>query len=92
MAGAGLAGIAIGYIFRLLYAQGQKNSIEVEIKQLLLNAREEAKQITAKAEEEAKEYQANAEANLKEKEEKMTRAEERVFKREEGLDKKQTEL
>ena len=92
MAGSGLAGIAIGYIFRLLYAQGQKNSIEVEVKQLLLNAREAAEKITVEAENKAKEAQIVLEANVKEKEEKLTRAEERVFKREEGLDKKQGEL
>jgi ribonuclease Y len=89
---AGLAGIAIGYIFRWLYGLSQKGSIEVEIKQILLNAREEAKKITATAEEEGKRLSIEAEQELKEKEEKITRAEERVFKREEQIDKKQSEL
>lgn len=89
---AGLAGIAIGYIFRWLYGLSQKGSIEVEVKQLLLNARDEAKKLTAEAEEEGKKKIAEAEIELKEQEDKVTRAEERVFKREEALDKKQTEL
>ena len=89
---AGLAGIAIGYIFRWLYGLSQKGSIEVEIKQILLNAREEAKKITATAEEEGKKILVEAEGELKEQEDKVTRAEERVFKREEALDKKQGEL
>lgn len=89
---AGLAGIVIGYVFRWLYGLSQKGSIEVEIKQILLNAREDAKKITAEAEEEGKQRVAEAEAEIKEKEDKITRAEERVFKREEALDKKQDEL
>ncbi len=89
---AGLSGIAIGYVFRLLYGLSQKGSIEVEVKQLLLNAREDAKKITSEAEYQAKAAQSAIEVEIKEKEDKITRAEERVFKREEGLDKKQTEL
>jgi len=87
-----LVGAAVGYVFRLYFAQAKKNSIEIEVKQLLLNAREEAKKITAQAEDEAKQRISAAETEIKEKEEKVLRAEERVFKREEGLDKKQDEL
>ncbi len=89
---AGLAGIAIGYVFRWLYGLSQKGSVEVEVKQLLLDAREEAKKITVEAEAEAKQKIAAAELELKDKEEKVTRAEDRIFKREEALDKKQSEL
>ncbi|MDP4020874.1 MAG: ribonuclease Y [Candidatus Adlerbacteria bacterium] len=89
---AGLAGIVIGYVFRWLYGLSQKGSIEVEIKQILLNAREEAKKITVAAEEEGKQRVVEAEGELKEKEDKVTRAEERVFKREEALERKQGEL
>ncbi len=89
---AGLAGIAIGYIFRWLYGLSQKGSIEVEIKQILFAAREEADKITAEAEAKARELQTAAESTLKEKEEKLARQEERMFKREEALDKKSAEL
>ncbi len=89
---AGLMGAVIGYVFRLLLSLGRKNSIEVEIKQILLEAREDAKNITNTAEEEAKQKVATAEVELREKEDKITRAEERVFKREESLDRKQREL
>lgn len=92
MALSGLAGIAIGYIFRWLYGLSQKGSVEVEVKQILLNAREEAEKITAESENRAKEVLSAAENSLKDKEEKVTRQEERVFKREEALDKKQGEL
>src|SRR3989344_5729102 len=89
---AGLAGIAIGWVFRWLYGLSKKGSIEVEIKQILSNAREEAKKITAAAEDAGKQKVVEAEGELKEKEDKIPRTEERVFKREESLDKKQGEL
>ena len=92
MALAGLAGIVIGYIFRWLYGLSQKGSVEVEVKQILLDAREEAKKITVESESAAKELQTVAESALKEKEEKGVAREERIFKREEALDKKQVEL
>ena len=89
---AGLGGAVIGFVFRWLLVLSRKGSIEVEIKQILLDAREEAKKITGSAEEQAKQSALAAEETLKEKEEKLTRAEERVFKREEQIDKKQGEL
>jgi ribonuclease Y len=89
---AGLVGIGVGFVFRWLLALSRKGSIEVEVKQLLLDAREEAKKITTEAEDKAKTAQAEIEGEIKEKEEKINRAEDRVFKREEALDKKQAEL
>jgi len=89
---AGLVGAVVGYVFRWLLILGRKGSIEVEIKHILLDAREEAKKITVQAEEEAKQKLTLADAELREKEDKVTRAEDRVFKREEALDRKQQEL
>ncbi len=87
-----LVGVIIGYLFRWLFVLARKSSIEVEIKHLLFNAKEEAKKITDRAEEEAKKNAALIEAEVREKEDKVLRMEERVFKREETLDKKQAEL
>jgi ribonuclease Y len=89
---SGLVGACIGYVFRWLLVLGRKGSIEVEIKQILLDARENATRITVTAEEEARQKLALAEADLRDKEEKITRGEDRVFKREEALDRKQQEL
>lgn len=85
-------GAAIGYVFRWLLVLSRKGSIEVEIRQILFNAREEAKKITVAAEEEGKQKLVAAEAELKEEENKVARQEERIFKREETLEKKQQEL
>jgi ribonuclease Y len=89
---SGLGGGVIGFVFRWLLVLSRKGSIELEVKQLLLDAREDAKRITTEAEDKAKEVIVAAESSLAEKEEKVARQEERVFKREETLDKKQGEL
>lgn len=87
-----LLGAVIGYVFRWLLVLSRKGSIEVEVKQLMLDAREKADKLLAEAEVAAKEKATAIEASVLEKEEKITRQEERVFKREETLDKKQQEL
>jgi ribonuclease Y len=92
LASSTAVGAAVGYFFRLYFAQAKKNSIEIEVKQLMLQAKEEAKKIAAQAEEEGLARVAQAEAEIKEKEEKVTRQEERIFKREEAADRKQEEL
>ena len=89
---AALAGAVIGFVFRWLLVLSRKGSIEVEIKQILFDAREEAKHITEEAEERAKEVATAAESALVEKSDKVSKQEERVFKREESLDKKQADL
>ncbi len=85
-------GAAVGYFFRLYFAQAKKNSIEIEVKQMMLSAREDAKKITMQAEEEAKVRLSQIDGEIKEKEEKVIRAEDRIFKREEQVDRKQSEL
>jgi ribonuclease Y len=87
-----LIGAAVGYFFRLYFAQAKKNSIEIEVKQMMMNAREDAKHVVQAAEEEAKVRLSQIDGEIKEKEEKVLRAEDRVFKREEALDRKQTEV
>ncbi len=87
-----LGGAVIGYVFRWLLVSARKASIEVEVKHILLDAREEAKKITEEAQNKATEVLSTLEQTIAEKEEKVTRQEERVFKREESLDKKQGEL
>ena len=89
---AAIVGAVIGYVFRLLSVGARRNSIEVEVKRMLLDARESAEKITAEAEAVAREKIAQAEGIAQDKEEKITRAEDRVFKREEALDKSRAEL
>jgi ribonuclease Y len=89
---AGVVGVAIGYYLRYLITLGKKGSMELEVKEMLLGAKEEAKKITADAE--AKSVQAlnTANAEIKEKEVKARQTEERLIKKEDLLDKRQTDL
>lgn len=92
MALAGLMGIGIGYVFRWLLVLSKKGSIEVELRRLTLEGKEEAKKFLVAAEEEGRKILAAAEGAIKEEKEKLTRAEERLFKKEEVLEGKQKEL
>lgn len=87
-----LGGAVIGYVFRWLLVLARKGSIEIQVKQVMLDARERAEKLLAEAENQAKERVTTIEASALEREDKLAKQEERVFKREESLDKKQTEL
>ena len=44
-----LLGVAIGYYLRVIVALGQRHSIEIDIKQMMVGAKEEAQKITDEA-------------------------------------------
>lgn len=89
---AGLIGIAVGYFLRLIISLGKKGSVELEIKEILLNAKEEAKKITTDAEVKAEELSKEVRKEAKEKEDKLKAAEERLIKKEDLLDKRQVDV
>lgn len=89
---SGLLGITIGYVFRWLYVLSKKGSIELELRRLTLEGKEEAKKAVIAAEEEARRIIAGAEGELKEEKDKLSRAEDRLIKKEEALEVKQKEL
>lgn len=87
-----IAGIAIGYYLRLIIALGKKGSMELEIKELMVKANEEAKKVLLNAEAQAANTLKEARLETKEKEEKVKKTEERLIKKEDLLDKRQTDL
>ncbi len=89
---AGIIGVAIGYYLRLIISLGKKGSMELEIKEMLLGAKEEAKRITTEAEARTAEFQQQARQEIKEKEEKLLQAENRTIKKEDLLDKRQADI
>lgn len=89
---SGLVGIAIGYYLRLIISLGKKGSMELEIKEMLLVAKEEAKKITADAEAKAAQTAEQAKKELKEKEDKVKQTEDRLIKKEDLLDKRQLDI
>ncbi|MEI6478806.1 MAG: Rnase Y domain-containing protein, partial [bacterium] len=89
---AGVIGIALGYFFRVLLALSKKGTIEHDIKQLMLNAKEEAKKITLGAEEEAAQTLKSVREELKEKDEKIKKTEDRLIAKEGLLDRRQSDI
>jgi|TARA_R110000824_G_scaffold401771_1_gene615794 ribonucrease Y len=92
LAFSGLAGIALGYVLRVLIALGQRGSLELEVKQKMLEAKERANRIVSEAEQKAEELQTEYAGPLKEREEKLEKNSERLLKREEFLDERERTL
>ncbi len=86
------AGIAFGYFLRWVISLGQKGSMELDIKQMMLGAKEEAARITVEAEVKAEETLREARAEGREREEKLKKTEERLIKKEDFLDKRQVDI
>ena len=89
---AGVIGIILGYFFRVLLALSKKGTIESDIKQLMLGAKEEAKKITLNAEEEAAKTLKSVREELKEKDEKIKKTEDRLIAKEGLLDRRQSDI
>jgi len=89
---AGIVGIAVGYFLRWLVSLGQKGSVELEIKQMMLDAREEAKNVLNVAEKKAESLEEELRKTLKQKEDVLGTKEKRIADKELYLDKRQTDL
>lgn len=92
LAVTGIVGIVVGYILRWLVALGKKTSTELKVKQMMLDAREEAKRITADAEKKAEEGLKEARREIKEKEDNLKKTEDRLVKKEGLLDTRQLDI
>lgn len=89
---ASVVGVAIGYYLRLIIALGKKGSLELEVKQMILDAKEAAKKITSEAESKASETMKEIRNEMKEKEEKLKQTENRLIKKEDLLDQRQMDI
>ena len=87
---SGLFGIAVGYVLRFLVALGKVGSLELEIKQRLLEAKEDAARITSRAEEEAHKEKESILKEVRAREEAVSAKETRLLKREALLDERQS--
>jgi len=85
-------GIAAGYYLRYLQALSKKTSIEIEIKERLVEAEKNAIEIIEKAEEKATNIEREAKEERKSREEKLTAKEDHLLKREDLFDSRQIEL
>ncbi|MEK7178794.1 MAG: ribonuclease Y [Patescibacteria group bacterium] len=89
---AGLAGLLSGYFLRWIISLGQKGSMELRIRQMELQAKEEAKKVVDVAEGEAAAIRTEFKKLEKEKENEYKKTEERLIKKEELLDKRQLDI
>lgn len=89
---AGLIGIGVGYFLRLIISLGKKGSMELEIKQMMLDAEVKAKKITEEGERRAQERTVELTSEFKERERELKTIEERLVRKEELLDNRQTNI
>jgi len=89
---SGLVGIAFGYFLRWIISLGKKGSVELEIKQRLFDANDQAKRIVTEAEGKVKILVEEGRKDLKEKENTAKKVEERLIKKEEFLDHRQIDI
>lgn len=89
---AGIAGTGLGWFLRFITALGRKGSTELEIKEMLISAREEAEKIIREAQTESKESLKKSSGKIEEEEERLQKMEDRLVRRETILDKRQIDL
>src|SRR3989344_4832402 len=89
---SGAGGMLLGYILRWLIGLASRGSLELEIKQQTLEAKEKAAKILVDAEYRAQVLETERLASIEEREEKSAAREERLLKREELLDERQSDL
>ena len=89
---SGVGGIALGYVLRVLIGLAQRGSLELDVKQKLLSAKEQAAKIVAEAEFRGSVIETERLVPLEEREEKLALREERLATREEFLDSRQQDL
>jgi len=92
LAVAGVVGIGVGYVLRWLVSLGQKGSMELQIKQRLLEAREEAKNIVSEGEKQAQKIEDEFRETLRLKEEAVNAKDARLGQKEQYLDKRQLDI
>lgn len=89
---AAVFGAGFGYFLRWIVSLGKRGSMELQIKQMMLEAKEDAKRITEDAEKKAEKIIDERTKESKEKEGDLKKTEERLVRKEELLDKRQVDL
>ena len=89
---SGVGGVALGYVLRVLIVLAQRGSIELDIKQKLLQAKEQVAKMLADAEYRSAVIETERLAPIEEREGKVMLREERLASREEFLDSKEAEV
>src|SRR3989344_3826026 len=91
-AGALVLGVIVGYYLRVIVALGKRRSIEIDIKQMMVGAKEEAQRITDEAKKKSEAELASLKEEEKKKGEELRETEKRLIKKDEFLDARQVEI
>lgn len=89
---ATLAGIIFGYFLRWIITLGKKGSMELTIRQTMLEAKDQAQKIVDRASEQAEETLRDLKSKEREKEIEYKKKEERLLKKEDALESRQRDL
>ncbi|PIP68708.1 ribonuclease Y [Candidatus Nomurabacteria bacterium CG_4_9_14_0_2_um_filter_32_10] len=87
-----LLGAGIGYYLRVIIALGKRKSIEIDIKQMMVGAKEEAQKIIDEAKNKAEKRLVELKEEEKKQEEEFKDTEKRLIKKDEFLDVRQVEI
>ncbi|MES2023365.1 MAG: ribonuclease Y [Patescibacteria group bacterium] len=87
-----LLGVGVGYYLRLIIALGKKRSIEIDIKDMMVGAKEEAQRITDEAKKKSEQRLTELKEEEKKKEQEAKETEKRLIKKDELLDARQSEI
>lgn len=94
-----VGGVIFGYFLRWLITLGKKGSMELTVKQIILEAKDQAQKIIDKAEsdsdeilKESKKKEREIESELRKKEDRLIKKDELLDRRQEDLDKETEEL
>lgn len=85
-------GTVFGYFLRWIVSLGKKGSMELKIKQMMLEAKDESQRIVDEAEGKAEKLVEESRGELKEQTEKLKKTEDRLIKKEELLDSRQADI
>ena len=91
-AGALAFGVLVGYYLRVIVALGKRRSIEIDIKQMMVGAKEEAQKITDEAKKATEARLTELREEEKQKEQESRDRELRLIKKDEFLDARQVEI
>ncbi len=92
LAGVLIVGAVFGYYLRLIISLGKKGSMELEIKQMMIAAKEEAQEVVDEAKKKAEKRTEEIHAEEKVKQVESKKTEERLIKKEELLDSRQSDI
>ena len=87
-----VVGVGVGYYLRLIVSLGKKGSMELEIKQIMLAAKEDAQKVIDEAKKKGEKHLEEVNKETKQKEEEWKHTENRLIKKDELLDARQTEI